>query len=88
MKENPSRTFEFLPLTIRIGTLGGVATPLILRGTPLPAVRAERFSTAADGQVSVEVDVYLGESPIVRNNIPIGKFHLEGLPPATKEHHR
>jgi hypothetical protein len=75
------RKFEFLPLTIRLETLGGVATPLVLRGTPLPATRSEEFSTAAEKQVSVEVKLVVGESPLVRNNTPLGTFHLEGIPP-------
>ncbi|MGB9254076.1 MAG: Hsp70 family protein [Candidatus Korobacteraceae bacterium] len=75
------RSFDYLPLTVRLETAGGVATPLVLRGTPLPTVRSERFSTAADRQVSVSVELSIGESSMVRNNIAIGKFQLEGLPP-------
>jgi hypothetical protein len=78
------RTFGFLPLSIRLETLGGVATPLVLRGTPLPAKRSESFSTAADKQVSVEVSLCMGESPLFRNNIGMGKFHLQGIPPAAR----
>jgi len=74
--------FEYLPLSIRVETRGGVATPLVLRGTPLPATRAEVFSTAADSQVSVEVSLCLGESPLVRNNHKLGVFHLGGIPAA------
>ena len=75
-----NQTFDFLPLTIRLETLGGVATPLVLRGTPLPAKRAETFYTAADEQTSVEVRLLLGERPLVANNIEIGKFKLNGIP--------
>ncbi|MGA7768039.1 MAG: Hsp70 family protein [Candidatus Sulfotelmatobacter sp.] len=73
-----------MPLSVRLETLGGVATPLVLRGTPLPAKRSETFSTAADSQVSVEVSLLLGESPLARNNIPLGKMHLREIPPAPK----
>lgn len=78
------RKFDYLPLTVRLETRGGVATPLVLRGTPLPAKRSDTFATAADNQVSVEISLWLGESPLVRNNIPLGKMHLEGIPPAPK----
>jgi hypothetical protein len=78
----PKRTFEFLPLSIRLETLGGVATPMVLRGTPLPTKRSETFSTAADKQVSVEVELFIGESALVRNNIALGKMRLEGIPPS------
>lgn len=76
------RTFEFLPLSIRVATLGGVATPMVLRGTPLPTKRSETFSTAADKQVSVEVELFIGESALVRNNIALGKMRLDGIPPS------
>jgi hypothetical protein len=78
------RRFDYLPLTIRLETAGGVATPLVLRGTPLPTVRSERFSTAADRQVSVSVELSIGESSMMRNNVSVGKFLLEGLPPKKK----
>jgi len=82
-KKNP-RSFSFMPLTIRLGTLGGVATPLLLRGTPLPTKRSETFSTASDNQSSVEISLFIGESQLTRNNYPIGKFHLDGIPLAPK----
>lgn len=80
----PSKTFDFLPLSIRVETLGNVATPLVLRGTPLPAKRSEVFSTAADQQSSVEVKLLLGESPLSRNNVEVGTFHLRGMPTAKR----
>ena len=80
MNTSEQTNFEFLPLSIRIETLGGVATPVVLRGTPLPAVRRENFSTSADGQLNVEFELLLGESPLSRNNIKFGKFRLEGIP--------
>jgi hypothetical protein len=84
MTEASTRRFEFLPLSIRLETLGGVATPLVLRGTPLPAKRSETFSTAADKQISVAVELCMGESPLFKNNIQLGKFHLEGIPAANR----
>lgn len=84
MDKIPVRKFLLAPLTIRLETMGGVATPLVPRGTPLPTARSERFSTAADNQVSVSVDLLLGESPIARNNVAIGKFTLAGIPPAKR----
>jgi len=82
MEKTSKRAFEFLPLSIRIATLGGVATPLVLRGTPLPTKRSDTFSTAADKQVSVEVELFIGESTLARNNIALGKMRLEGIPPS------
>jgi len=82
MDTNSKPDFKFLPLSIRLETLGGVATPLILRGTPLPAKRAEVFSTAAENQSTVEVSLWIGESPLTRNNLKLGTFYLRGIPPA------
>lgn len=79
-----TRQFRFLPLTISLETLGGVATPLVLRGTPLPAQRTETFSTAADNQTSVELKIYMGESALVTGNLALGSFHLTGIPPQPK----
>jgi molecular chaperone DnaK len=64
MEQASKRIFEFLPLSIRLETQGEIATPLVLRGTPLPAKRSETFSTAADAQVSVETELFLGESSL------------------------
>lgn len=84
MPQEIPRTFPFLPLSIRLGTLGDVATPLVLRGTPLPTKRSHTFSTAIDNQTSVDLRLFLGESPLTRNNILIGKFMLQGVPPGTR----
>jgi hypothetical protein len=73
-------TFDFLPLSLRLETLGGVATPLVLRGTPLPAKRSEAFSTAADNQVTVAVELLMGESPLAKGNTRLGKLELKGIP--------
>jgi molecular chaperone DnaK len=79
--EANSREFQFLPLTIGLETLGGVSTPLVLRGTPLPAQRTETFSTAADDQTSVEIQVFIGESAIVKRNLKLGSFRMGEIPP-------
>src|SRR5260370_31349348 len=75
---------RFLPLSIRIATQGGIATPLVLRGTPLPTKRSDTFSTAADNQSSIQVDLFFGERPLTRDNVPIGNFQLNGIPPASR----
>jgi len=85
MDEARPRVFEFLPLTIRLDTLGGVATPLVLRGTPLPATRCDVFTTAEDDQTTVEIALSLGESPLVQGNRRVGSFQLTGIPPAKRE---
>jgi hypothetical protein len=84
MVQVPDREFDFLPLSIRLVTLGGVATPLVLRGTPLPARRSDTFSTAADKQAVVAVELLLGESPLARNCIRVGELKLEGIPPTDR----
>lgn len=73
-------TFDYLPLTVRMATLGGIATPLIMRGTPLPTKRRQNFTTAVDDQKAVSIELLLGESPIAVNDILIGRFDLEDLP--------
>lgn len=80
--DKSKRIFEFLPLSIRLETLGGVATPVVLRGTPLPTKRSETFTTAADKQVSISVQLFLGESALTRNNVALGEMTLEGIPPS------
>ncbi len=74
------KEFEYLPLTIAIETLGGISTPLVLRGTPLPATRTQVFSTAGDNQPSVEIHILMGESPIAKRNISVAKFMLKDIP--------
>jgi molecular chaperone DnaK len=75
---------DVTPLTLAIETLGGVATPMIPRNTTIPTRKTEVFSTAADGQTSVEVHVLQGERPMARDNRTLGKFHLTGIPPAPR----
>jgi molecular chaperone DnaK len=75
---------DVTPLTLGIETLGGVATPLIARNTPVPVKKTEMFSTAADMQTAVTVRVVQGERPMAADNVSLGEFNLEGLPPAPR----
>jgi molecular chaperone DnaK len=75
---------DVTPLSLGIETLGGVMTALIQRNTTIPTKKSEVFSTAADGQTSVEVHVMQGERPMARDNRTLGKFHLDGIPPAPR----
>ncbi|HEY5675803.1 MAG TPA: molecular chaperone DnaK [Myxococcales bacterium] len=75
---------DVTPLSLSIETLGGVATPLIPRNTTIPTKKSEVFSTAADGQTSVEVHVLQGERPMARDNKTLGRFHLDGIPAAPR----
>ncbi len=75
---------DVTPLSLGIETLGGVMTKLIDRNTTIPTRKSETFSTAADGQTSVEVHVMQGERPMARDNRTLGKFHLDGIPPAAR----
>ena len=78
------KRFKVLPLTIGIETAGGIATPIVLRGTPLPAKRSQTFSTAADNQDVVELNIYMGERPIASKNYQLKNISLKGIPPAQK----
>jgi molecular chaperone DnaK len=75
---------DVTPLSLGIETLGGVMTTLITRNTTIPTKKSEVFSTAADGQTSVEVHVLQGERQMARDNRTLGKFHLDGIPPAAR----
>lgn len=75
---------DVTPLTLGIETLGGVATPLLARNTPIPVKRSEIFTTAADMQTSVTVHVFQGERPMAADNTSLGQFNLDGLPPAPR----
>src|SRR5262247_663899 len=75
---------DVTPLSLGIETMGGVMTTLIPRNTTIPTRKSEVFSTAADNQTSVEVHVLQGERPMARDNRPLGKFHLTGIPPAPR----
>ena len=75
---------DVTPLTLGVETLGGIATPLIARNTPVPVVRSETFTTAADMQTSVTIHVFQGERPMAADNTSLGDFNLTGLPPAPR----
>ena len=75
---------DVTPLSLGIETLGGVMTTLIPRNTTIPTKKSEVFSTASDSQTSVEVHVLQGERPMGRDNKTIGRFHLDGIPPAPR----
>lgn len=75
---------DVTPLTLGVETLGGIATPLIARNTPIPVKRTETFTTAADMQTSVTIHVFQGERPMASDNVSLGEFNLEGLPPAPR----
>jgi len=75
---------DVTPLSLGIETLGGVMTTLITRNTTIPTRKSETFSTAADGQTSVEVHVLQGERQMARDNRTLGKFHLDGIPAAPR----
>ena len=75
---------DVTPLTLGIETLGGVSTPLIPRNTTIPTSKSETFTTAADGQTSVEVHVLQGERAQAVDNKTIGRFNLEGVLPAPR----
>jgi len=75
---------DVTPLTLGIETLGGVATSLIERNTTIPTRKSQIFSTAADGQNSVEIHVFQGERAMAADNKTLGRFILDGLPPAPR----
>ena len=75
---------DVTPLTLGIETLGGVATPLIERNTTIPTSKSQVFSTAADGQTSVEIHIVQGERPMAADNKSLGRFILDGIPPAPR----
>lgn len=75
---------DVTPLTLGIETLGGVATALIERNTTIPTSKSQTFSTAADSQTSVEIHVLQGERPLAADNKTLGRFILDGIPPAPR----
>lgn len=75
---------DVTPLTLGIETLGGVVTPLINRNTTIPTSKSEVFSTAADNQPGVDIHVLQGERKFVKDNKSLGRFHLDGIPPAPR----
>ena len=75
---------DVTPLSLGIETLGGVTTRLIESNTTIPTKKSEVFSTAADNQTSVEIHILQGERPMANQNKSIGRFHLDGIPPAQR----
>ena len=75
---------DVTPLTLGIETMGGIATPLIERNTTIPAKKSQVFSTAADGQTSVEIHVVQGERQMAADNKTLGRFTLSGIAPAPR----
>ncbi len=75
---------DVTPLTLGVETLGAVSTPLIARNTTVPTSKSEIFSTAADSQTSVEINVLQGERPMAADNKSLGRFVLSGIPPAPR----
>jgi molecular chaperone DnaK len=75
---------DVTPLTLGIETLGSVSTPLIARNTTIPTAKSQIFSTAADSQTQVEINVLQGERPMAADNKSLGRFILDGIPPAPR----
>ena len=75
---------DVTPLTLGIETLGGIRTPIIERNTTIPTSKEQVFSTAADSQPSVEIHILQGEREMANDNKTLGRFHLDGLPPAPR----
>ncbi len=75
---------DVTPLTLGLETLGGVSTPLIERNTTIPTSKSQVFSTAADNQTQVEINVLQGERPMATDNKSLGRFVLDGIPPAPR----
>jgi len=75
---------DVTPLTLGIETLGGVMTPMIQANTTIPTKKSEIFSTASDSQPSVEIHILQGERPMAVDNRTLGRFHLDGIPPAPR----
>jgi molecular chaperone DnaK len=75
---------DVTPLTLSIETLGGVATPLIERNSTIPTRKSQVFTTASEAQPQVEINVLQGERPMATDNKSLGKFILDGIPPAPR----
>jgi molecular chaperone DnaK len=84
LKDKEILLLDVTPLTLGIETLGSIATPLIDRNTTIPTTKTQVFSTAADNQTSVEINIVQGERPMASDNKSLGRFHLDGIPPSPR----
>jgi len=75
---------DVVPLSLGIETLGGIFTKMIERNTPIPTTKTQIFTTAADNQQSVEIHILQGERPLAKDNLSLGRFILDGIPPAPR----
>lgn len=75
---------DVVPLSLGIETLGGIFTKMIERNTPIPTSKTQIFTTAADNQTSVEIHILQGERPLAKDNLSLGRFILDGIPPAPR----
>lgn len=75
---------DVTPLTLSVETMGGVSTPIIERNTTIPTRKSQVFSTASDGQTQVEIHILQGERPMASDNKDLGRFYLDGIPPAPR----
>jgi molecular chaperone DnaK len=75
---------DVTPLTLGIETLGGIFTKMIDRNSPIPIKKTQIFTTAADNQTSVEIHILQGERPLAKDNVSLGRFILDGIPPAPR----
>ncbi|MGE5509171.1 MAG: Hsp70 family protein, partial [Chitinophagales bacterium] len=75
---------DVTPLTLGLETLGGVMTPLIQRNSAIPTSKKQVFTTAADFQTGVDIHVLQGERTMAKDNVTLGRFHLDGIPPAPR----